>query len=228
MMEINFLSAKLNSHKKAFSLAEVLLTLVILGILAAVLNPVVTAASGRKEVVAKVNKAYSVVCQGIDAIAYEQGIPVGDMGFLEAGHEKYFFERFIDKVDTIKVCREDPMGCFATTGITKLNGMPANDFEVIYSLVTKDGMAYGWDSKAACESKGLSAEDAHLCVGSFIVDINGDGKPNRYGYDIFFFPVIDTVGAVPAGKYRTLDCNRRNAGTTCAAKVIEKHEINYQ
>ena len=222
------LSAKLNYYKKAFSLSEVLLTLVIIGVLGAVLHPIVIAASGRHETVVRVNKAHSVVNQGLEAIAYEQGLPVGDMGFLQAGNEKFFFERFVDKVDTIKVCGEVPTGCFATSQVTKLNGNPENNFDVQYSLVTKDGMAYGWNSKASCESKGLSSEDLDLCVGSFIVDINGDGTPNRYGYDIFFFPVIDTKGIVPAGRYRTTDCNRRSTGMMCASRVIDKQAVDYR
>ena len=223
------ISAKLNRYKKAFSLSEVLLTLVIIGVLGAVLNPIVTASSGRQETVVRVNKAHSVINQGLEAIAYEQGIPVGDMDFLTEGNEKYFFERFVDKVDTIKVCGDNPSGCFATTGITKLNSQPVSDFEVLYSLVTKDGIAYGWDSKASCTSKGLNTEDTDLCVGSFIVDINGDGTPNRYGYDIFFFPVVDTKGVMPAGRSnRSADCNRRSTGITCAARVIDKQEVNYQ
>ncbi|MGM9994602.1 MAG: type II secretion system protein [Candidatus Avigastranaerophilus sp.] len=214
--------------KSAFSLAEVLLTIVIIGVLAVMVIPLLNQGIGRHEILTKVNKANSLLGQTLMKIAYQEGLPIADLSFISEDGDAIFFDKFSNFVDTIKVCKGMTSGCFTTGEITYLNGTNAGSLVLSSSLVTKDGFVYGWQGKALCGDKGLSNEDLNNCVGSFVVDINGDHLPNRYGYDIFFFPVVDTKGIIPAGKgNRSYDCTRARAGITCASKVIDDQGVNY-
>ncbi len=216
------------SKKSAFSLAEVLLTIVIIGVLAVMVIPLLNQGIGKHEILTKVNKANSVLGQTLMKIAYSEGLPIADLSFISEDGDAIFFDKFSNFVDTIKVCKGMSSDCFTTGEIKQLNGTNAGSLGLSSSLVTKDGFVYGWQGKALCGNKGLSNEDLNNCVGSFVVDINGDRLPNRYGYDIFFFPVVDTKGIIPAGKgNKSYDCNRARAGITCAAKVIDDQGVNY-
>lgn len=223
------LELKLVKNKKAFSLAEVLLTLVIIGIVATMTLPIISQGIGRQEILAKVNKANSVLKQSVMRIAYNEGLPVGDFSFIDDEGDMEFFEKFIQVVDTIRICRGSTVGCFSNSDIKQLNGTNAGSFGFASSLITKDGFAYAFEGVSSCANKGLDIDDMADCKGSFIVDINGYNKPNRYGYDIFFFALVDGQGIVPAGKGNgSLDCRRSNAGITCAAKVIDDQGVNYR
>lgn len=211
--------------KKAFTLAEVLLTIAIIGVVAVITVPVISQATGRQEYVAKLKKAHSVLGQTLIKIAIQEGLPVGDYSFIRDDGNSEFFDIFTRVVDPIKICNEGEMGCIYSP-LTQLNGLNTS-FLIPLSLVTKDGMAFGWN-KDECAEKGLSFDDEENCVGCFIVDINGHRKPNRLGYDVFFFTVVDGKGLVPAGKgNNSADCFRTDKGVTCAAKVIKDSAINY-
>lgn len=60
-------------HKKAFTLAEVLITLGIIGIVAAMTMPALIASHRKKEVVTKLQKIYSIVNQAINLSVAEYG-----------------------------------------------------------------------------------------------------------------------------------------------------------
>lgn len=211
----------------AFSLAEVLLTIVIIGVLAVVLSPIISQGTGRHEILTKVNKANSVLNQAVMKIAYSEGLPIGDLSFIQEDGVVVFFEKFLKYVDTIKTCPGTAAGCFSTGQIKYLNGADAPGFNLAYSVITKDGLSYGWES-SSCADKGLNSQDLLNCIGSFVVDINGHRPPNRYGYDIFFFTVVDTKGIVPAGKFNKSTCKRDDTGITCASKVIDDQGVNYK
>ena len=223
----NMLKKKIFGTKKGFSLAEVLLTLVIIGVLGAMLVPMMNQGTGRHEILVKVNKAHSVIGQGVMKIAYAEGLPIADLSFIKEDGDVVFFEKFSKFVDTIKLCNGTADGCFPTDDITQLDGL-STSFLLPYSLITKDGISYGWQNKISCGDKGLSVDDVRNCYGSFVVDINGHKPPNRYGYDIFFFAIVDKKGVVPAGKgNKSYDCRRDRAGITCASKVIDDQGVNY-
>ena len=215
--------------KKAFSLAEVMLTLVLIGVVAVMTVPLLNQGIGRQEILSKVNKVNSVLSQSVMKIAYNEGLPVADFSFIDDEGEAAFFDKFIQVVDTIRICKGSVAGCFSTGEIKQLNGLNAGSFSFANSLITKDGVAYGWQGYETCLDKGLSAEDLVNCKGSFVVDINGYNKPNRYGYDIFYLTVIDEKGIVPAGQgNKSLDCKRDNIGITCSSKVIDEQGVNYR
>jgi prepilin-type N-terminal cleavage/methylation domain-containing protein len=216
----------LDYTKFAFTLAEVLITLVIIGVIAAITVPSILQNTQRQEYVSKVKKANSVLKQSVYRIALREGLPVADFSSLT---DDEFFEDFAKTVNVAKLCTGSTRGCFADK-TTTLNGSTYN-FNTNNALITTDGIAFGW-KKASGDGgycrKGITEEDEANCIGRFVVDVNGASPPNRYGYDVFFWLAIDKKGIIPAGSgNNSADCKRTNEGSNCAAKVLKESKISY-
>ena len=209
---------------RSFTLSEVLITLAIIGVVSAITIPMVIANIQKQENVEKLKKADSVLRQSILKISVKEGAPVGDFSFMQNDD---FFNSFIKEVDTVKVCQGNVLGCFTNNSIKRLNGKNYGKFNRSNSLITNDGIAYGWDSRY-CSGKGITVEDQENCIGRFIIDINGERSPNQFGIDVFFFTVVDKKGIVPAGSgNNSSDCSRKSDGIMCAAKVLQEGRISY-
>ena len=210
--------------KYGFTLAEVLITLVIIGVVATITIPAIHSLAEKQEYVSKLKKAYSTLKQSTYRIAIEQGYPVGDLEFTL---REDFFPIFIRQIKHIKVCNAANQGCFYSKDIKTLSGTNWAKYDRANSVVAADGVTYGWDS-GLCDDKGLSAEDNANCKGRFIVDINGVRPPNRFGRDVFFFGAIDGKGIVPAGSgNNSQDCYVGSNGIMCAAKVLREGKMAY-
>ena len=211
--------------KYGFTLAEVLITLVIIGVIAAITIPITQSITEKQEYVSKLKKAYSTLGQAAYRIAIDQGYPVGDFDFVT---REDFFPIFVKQIQSIRVCTAANQGCFYSGYIKYLSGTNAYKFDRTDSVVGADGVTYGWDSRFCEDDKGLSNEDLANCKGRFIVDINGAHPPNRFGRDVFFFCAIDGKGIVPAGSgNNSADCYVGSNGITCAAKVLKENGMNY-
>lgn len=130
------------------------------------------------------------------------------------------------------------LGCFAPNTVYKyLNGnddspYDANPWCDKYRLA--DGAAIligGWNQN--CNSvRGTSLALSNSC-GYFFVDINGDKKPNKQGYDSFYF-WITKYGIVPFGApddtgHSLASCRKTGADSdgSCTAWVIYKENMDY-
>ena len=65
---------------RGFTLAEVLITLVIIGFIAAMTIPTLINKTNNQEYVSKLKKAYSTLSQATNRIITEEGNPRGDIG----------------------------------------------------------------------------------------------------------------------------------------------------
>ncbi len=213
------------TSKNAFTLAEVLITLVIIGVIAAITVPTLIQSTEKQEYVTKLKKANSVLKQVSYRISMESGYPVGDYTFME---DDAFFENFAREISYIKKCTASNQGCFTSDSIKALNGNDWSNYDRKNSLVAADGITYGWHNGQYCTGKGLSTEDQNNCIGRFIVDVNGQKAPNKFGRDVFFFGVINDRGIIPAGDANnSADCKKGSNGITCAAKVLREGKIKY-
>lgn len=177
----------------------------------------------KNEFVVRLQKADSTLRQSVLKISMKEGLPPGDYTFMTNDD---FFNEFEKTVNTVKVCKGSERGCFSTSS-KQMNGIYWSGFDRINSLVTADGIAYNWDQRY-CDGKGLTSEDLQNCIGRFLIDLNGVSGPNRFGYDIFFFAVVNGKGVVAAGSGNdSADCKRGRNGITCAAKVLKEKKISY-
>jgi len=211
-------------YKFGFTLAEVLITLVIVGVVAAFTIPTLVNNTKKQEYVAGLKKANSVLSQAVYKIGQNKGYPVGDYSFF---NDVDFIDEFAKVVNVNKKC-SNMIDCFGRhfSGYKWLNGAGVSAMTENNSVVTSDGQMFTHVRNFGL-SFGLSGEDTSNALGRIVVDINGQKNPNQFGYDTFLFYIVDKKGIVPAGANSTSDCIANGSGQTCAAKVLKENAMNY-
>ena len=216
--------------KNGFTLAEVLITLVIIGVIAAVTIPTLVNTTKKNEYVASLKKSNSLMAQALYKMTENNAYPVGDYSYLD---DLDFIDEFAKVVNFSKKC-DTFSECFAKNLSGSENAYRhLNDTTLTITngkaLITADGQIYSAAKLPASSAvfHGLSQEDADNAYCRIIVDVNGEKKPNKFGYDAFIFYVVKNKGIVPAGAYTTSSCNKDSHGSGCAARVLRENAINY-
>ncbi len=185
------------SIKAAFTLAEVLITLGIIGVVAAMTLPAVINKIQHKQLETAFKKSYSVISQAIQRIAQEEGeIPTA---YSLAG---------IKSADLVKKYFSVSESCIiASNGMSNSSCMGRGGFNTwFYSFYSKtynkktvannlhswfdDGMFILSDGKIIFLDK---SHGDNLLVG---VDTNGKKAPNLLGHDLFLFKLNYQTGAL--------------------------------
>ena len=170
--------------KVAFTLAEVLITLGIIGVVAAMTLPTLINNYRKQETIAKLKKVYSVLGQASLLAQAEYGETSGwvlDSGKSRAKSKNFSEKYLIPYLKVVKKC-EDYSTSDCNYPIYKLNGQrySVNDFNNwTYRFYLADGtflIVYSlYDSNEA----------RHPKYASIIFDINGEKRPNKWGIDVF-------------------------------------------
>lgn len=222
--------------QKGFTLAEVLITLVIIGIIAAITIPSLMNKTNEQETVVAVKKAYSVFGQAFQRMVAENGeIYPSTLGADSIEATTNFAEKFIPYLNTQKICGiKTGEDCWATSnnGVYKfLDGSEWADWNNVateYKFVLGDGTFVGIHSDNVYDSRGTS-EALQYSFATINVDINGDKGPNVCGIDVFGF-IVTKYGIVltglPDSTYGTIsDC--RQFGKYCSAWIVTKGNMDY-
>ena len=197
------------NYKYGFTLAEVLITLVIIGVIAALTVPSLIQRTEKQEYVARLKKAQSVLQNAIYKIGIDQGYPPGDYSFVTSTND--FLDGFEKVVHKARRCK-GTNDCMIVR-FKCLNNRETSLHHPENSFVTPDGITYTYNYDYSSAQFGLKPEDRDKYLGRFRVDINGMGKPQQI---------------LPAGYGNdSADCNRSGDGFTCAAKVLKEDAINY-
>jgi len=230
------ISKRNSTGANAFTLAEVLLTLAIIGVIAALTIPAVVTKVTKDQYVTGLKKAYNTL-KAVEREAIQEHGPMENWTWSAGGSnsdptadfEKYFLPHF----DVLKNCgATTEKGCFAE-GLTLLDGGSEGDYNsaYYYKIVTSDGMSWAYQNSGYSGSLNVR--------GWFYVDVNGLKDPNRWGRDIFAFDVYSSnLGIKPVGSYHRTDvpvqisgvdseCNTSLSGAFCAAKVLFEGAMNY-
>ena len=223
------ISISTKNNKYAFTLAEVLITLVIVGVIAAMTVPSLIQTTERNEYVAALKKAQSVLAQTLYRITLDNGYPIGDYEFFL---DTNFIEDFASYTNVVKICNNQ-QECFGSSlyrnGEYKLlNNTKATGWLDGKSVITTDGIMYTFIAARSIHNiYGISPEDQARAIGRVIVDVNGQRKPNKFGLDTFIFYLINGKGFVPAGAYTSTNCRRGKNGADCAGRVLRENTIKY-
>ena len=213
--------------KKAFTLAEVLITLGIIGVVAAITIPGLIQNCVKKRTVAQLKESYSIVQQAIRLSEEENGEAEGWDTTL-SGHN--FFHKYL--ANYVKWQKE-----YTTTELNKqaprkhLDGSPYAGTFYTNNITSHFSLLNGAMISVQVETNGL-----------FIgIDVNGPSKPNRMGVDTFFFFFSNKYGLVPNGAVGTpaqynygtykrsnvkgtgnqYACNKSKKGYWCAALIMQ-------
>ncbi|GBF23284.1 general secretion pathway protein G [Candidatus Gastranaerophilus sp. (ex Termes propinquus)] len=241
-------------RKLGFTLAEVLITLAVVGIVAASTIPAVVTKLTRQEFVTKLQKAHNTLVNTVKAAEKEHG-PI-EYWSRSLSHADYFNRYLKPHLDIMADCgtTATPDACFprhtaaggsaASTDYKNLNGAALTlnwagaQIDQGYKFTTPDGISYShWNN---------TATDSYVYV-----DVNGKKGPNQLGRDLFLFQIwrdtdADATargranapwrGVKPMGwdqteSDRAAGCSASNTSATsgvhCTLKVLTEGGMNY-
>ena len=182
--------------KRAFTMAEVLITLGILGVVIAMTLPGVIEGYQKAETINRLKKAYSVIAQAIE-LSEVHNESVKYWNFNQSNAD--FFNQYL-KPHFAKI-NETTYGKISDkVQYTRPNGSVENTFTPFYSnalvVSTVDGMTFYFTVGRIAMTRNSS---------SIVLDLNGYKKPNRFGRDLFIFSISQEYGLVPYGYKGTCD-----------------------
>ena len=219
----------------AFTLAETLVVMGIIGVVAALTIPNLNQSTGDREKVTKLKKVYANLTDAFGRATAVYG-PI-DEWFINLPEGVTTHQRLADRMTEFmkisKSCGTEGLGCFPDDDYKTLDDdtdeTPMNwDPEPMYLLA--DGTAidfYIYDKNCSSSIGQLQ----NLC-GILYVDIDGVKGPNTSGKDYFSFRVAKS-GIYPYGAQITL-INSANygkscfkSGSDCAGWIIEMGNMDY-
>ena len=157
-------------YKFGFTLAEVLITLVIVGVVAAFTIPTLINDTKQKQYISAWRKAYSAVSQALLLVKAN-----GDT-FDDVTTEQQYAEKVAKYMVNIKLCTSNNFvseGCGTSYPILNLDGTSRN--------ANMGAMLGG----STCM---ILADGTYLCFDAYnlVFDVNGARGPNQIGKDIFY------------------------------------------
>ncbi len=168
----------------AFTLAEVLITLGIIGVVAAMTIPTLISSQQKRAAVTGIKEAQSILNQAIKlytadtdedgSLSFDTKLPIDEFA------QKYF----VPYLKIARICTQMSDGCWQTgdfNGYYDLAGVKMTN-TVPYSIVLNNGMILGFNQVAGVDPDGIPYN-----IVSIIVDINGKSGRNTMGKDVFSF-----------------------------------------
>lgn len=204
---------------KGFTLSELLIVMVVIGVLAVLLVPNVTRNIFNKSYVVKLQTTVKDIEASVSNMMVEERVTD-----LKDGSLYYDVSEFLDKYLTITVdCVNTSRNCLPTSPKTIETASGSTSTPLVCSQNEDDNFEVLLPSGAAvrfCPSGGVVSSNA---IGFFNIDVNGPEAPNVYGRDYYtveLFPDgsvgYDTTSSYDASTLRN-SCHSSvtNAGLDC-------------
>lgn len=213
--------------KQAFTLAEVLVTLGIIGVIAAFTLPSVITSTREKTATAQLKKTYSALQQAFLSAQDKYG-EIANWGISmeeDGGGEQVLLNYFSPFMQKVKTCKNG-YGCFPNVTYKNIDGTNYVNWNILSgrsAMILSDGTMVMFNASAAKD---------YSKYGQIYVDVNGEKPPNQVGVDFFYFYLFDNA-IVPAGAPRYygdeffMEKCVKNAGFGCAAWVIYNENMDY-
>ncbi|NLF84186.1 MAG: type II secretion system protein [Candidatus Gastranaerophilales bacterium] len=178
--------------KKGFTLAEVLITLSIIGVVAALTIPTLTKKFEKAEWITRYKQTYSILNQVTKLVAIDYGGALVGAWDQSSGEEMY--NAYLPHLKVSTICNNGgtPRSECMHSGMRLLNGeegevVESDESSDIYVVILTNGAMVSF-------VKPVFTGSPHYY--EMLVDINGVKQPNTFGKDIHVFLVI--------AKYATL------------------------
>ncbi len=210
--------------KAAFTLAEVLITLGIIGVVAALTLPNLIANYQKKQAVIRLKKVYSVINQAYNLSIAENGPaeywakPDGDV--TKDAVAQYVRQYWLPYFKSVQTCSKTG-NCATSASRYTMSGTGC--FEIIdnnrYTIILADGTIIAFVPFDYNSNIGVfwGAKQA------FYIDVNGDKKPNIAGKDSWVLEITDgKLRGAYSGYGKSLienNCVNGN-GQGCASLII--------
>ena len=172
------------NKKAAFTLAEVLITLGIIGVVAAITIPSFIANYQKHVTVVQLKKAYTVFSQALERSVQDNGeVEYWDWQNLDTANQN-FGEKYI--LPYLKGVSDADMAVNWKSLDGSINNFGSNIFTGGNMYSTSDGMLFRFSGLQYFNDP-VNIRKTHLRV---VIDINGRRGPNRYGRDVFIFSIF--------------------------------------
>lgn len=203
------LKHRMRGKKVAFTLAEVLITLTIIGVVASMTIPTLMNNYQKKEYTTRLKKFYVTANEALKLMSLDKGC-TNDLrctGLFDSGTDNQSLGEVLVKY--FKVAKDCGIntgeGCWATATNANYDGSSVTnenwDNDSVYKFITADGMSFIISNYAnSCDtptwSTGATRNMSQTC-GYIRVDVNGPEKgPNNRGRDTFTFFITNGKGAL--------------------------------
>ena len=212
----------------AFTLAEVLITLGIIGVVAAMTLPSLIQKYKIQEYVSKLNKFYTVISNAYIMAKNDNGDISGwNLKHYESSssNEEDFLYYLLPYMNVVKFCGKNEKGCFPDIVYGSIGSagfrMNLNTNSWYSNAILNDGM---YISSLTFSN---TCGNAYAACALLRVDVNGDAPPNKMGIDLHTFAVYkDRI--LPGGLSDVLDDEQSiNRGDACTAHVIYEKNMDY-
>lgn len=236
-------------RKDAFTLAEVLITLGIIGIVAAMTMPTLIQKNNEKATITKLKKFMSVMNSAITMSTLENG-PIESWPLTNSIHDDdiegnppetlegldFFVKTYIlPYLKYTKFCGFTESNCFAYERHS-LDGTRFGDYSEHLVLADGSVIVHFWVTSNGCTANhGDNKQLSNVC-GEVALDVNGRKLPNKSGEDVFYFD-ITKYGVYPKGssmekwysfeKMCNLSTKDRLNGYGCTAWIIYNENMDY-
>ena len=165
------------NKSNAFSLAETLITVMILGILAAIMVSNLIESYQKNQTITKLKKIYADINQAIDISVIENGSVDTWQGTAQEKIRDYIIPYFrVEEVLTMPESRRKSGNKFY-----QISGQQETDLAIIKGSVDNSALAIYLKNGTQIW---ISLNTVMI---TFYVDLNGPKKPNTFGKDMFIF-----------------------------------------
>ena len=227
-MNKDFKANLLSLKQWAFTLAETLIVMGIIGVVAALTLPNLNSSTGEKEKVAKVKKIYQNLQDAFGRAEAVYG-PYDEWFKNDADKTTRFANRLTEFMKISKDCGTST-GCFKVGNTKRLNGSAGyadyGSASDAAKFITADGTAIA-----------IEVNDAYSppCV-TMVVDIDGPNKGAfTEGIDIFYFELESQYTSLDNGQgihplnhyFNASASSCRTGGVSCASWIIKFDNMDY-
>ena len=207
--------------KKGFTLAEVLITLGIIGVVAAITIPNLIANYQKKQTVTKLQKAISVINQAYKLAYDEVGEPTAEEAKSLRAPE-YFSQYWAPYIKASLICTTYNQWGFKNDNPYIGRNNKRVGFDVVApqaraAFYTPDGFLFN----IAVYDAGFTIVRRYI-----VLDINGAEAPNMLGKDVFYLTRVTTdgggvrpLGFDKADAEINKSCSKTGYGEYCAEKI---------
>lgn len=207
---------------RAFTLAETLIALAVIGVIAAITIPAFIAKEQQMQFVVAWKKAYSNINQAQKLIMNDNGsnfqAGFGNIDSSSAGGNN-FVNGFAPYLKYTKICYATKVisdGCYTVSIKPLMSGYTVGDYpgnSVTTALVLHDGMVLLFYAGYSSDVTKKFSADSHI-----IVDVNGNKLPNTMGKDVFDMYFDSVSGIFISNKWAGTNCD--NAGWSCGTYYL--------
>ena len=183
--------------KIAFTLAEVLITLGIIGVVAAMTIPSLIQSYKEKATVTAVKQSYSIFAQALKMVTIDNPdlSALTDSSLSAKENSQIMFNEISKHIKKVKSCDVDKK-CMGNTYYLNLNNEKVSNWGTYNNLVT-GVLANGTSFWILSLPASISGEETY--AGQIGIDINGNKRPNKFGVDFFWF-TFNKDGELFAGR----------------------------